>query len=99
MIFKLNLLNILSTQIQKISHMSFRKRPDDIRQRIIRFIGDRCMRPAGEKEIQIHMESLAEEINESRLNVSKALNSLNDEKLIELHRGGIFIPALEKLLM
>ena len=99
MIFKLNLLNILSTQIQKISHMSFRKRPDDIRQRIIRFIGDRCMRPAGEKEILIHMESLAEEINESRLNVSKALNSLNDEKLIELHRGGIFIPALEKLLM
>jgi DNA-binding transcriptional ArsR family regulator len=98
-IFKLNLLNILSTQTQKITHISFRKCPADIRQRIIRFIEDRCMRPAGEKEILIHMESLAEEINESRLNVSKVLNSLNDEKLIELHRGGIFIPALEKLLM
>ena len=99
MVFKLNLLNILSTQIQKISRTPFRKCPDDIRQRIIRFVEDRCIRPAGEKEIIIHMESLAEEINESRLNVSKVLNSLNDEKLIELHRGGIFIPALEKLLM
>jgi CRP-like cAMP-binding protein len=98
-IFRLNLINLLSTQTQKVNHVLWRKRPADIRQRIIRFIESRCMRPAGDKEIQIHMEALAAEINESRLNVSKELNSLDSEHLIELHRGGIHIPALEKLLM
>lgn len=98
-IFRINLFNMFTTQTQKMIRQSWRKRPTDTRQRIIRFIENRCIRPAGDKEIQIHMETLADEINEGRLNVSKVLNRMDKEGLIQLHRGGIYVPALEKLLM
>lgn len=98
-VFRINLFNLLTTQTQKVMRRTWRKRPKDTRQRIIRFIENRCLRPAGDKEIQIHMETLADEINEGRLNVSKVLNTMEDEGLIKLHRGSIYIPALEKLLM
>ena len=42
---------------------------------------------------------LAEEMNDSRLNVSRVLNSLQAEGFIELHRGRIEIAQLERLLM
>ena len=45
------------------------------------------------------MTRLAEELNDSRLNVSRALNMLQGEGLLELHRGRIEIPQLERLLM
>ena len=45
------------------------------------------------------METLAKELNDGRLNVSKELNRMSDEGLIILHRGGFVIPALERLLM
>ena len=41
---------------------------------------------------------LAQELNDSRLNVSRVLNQLQYEGLIELHRGRVVIPQLERLL-
>jgi predicted transcriptional regulator len=45
------------------------------------------------------MERLAEEVNDSRLNVSRVLNRLQTMGLLELHRGRIEIPQVERLLM
>ena len=45
------------------------------------------------------MERLAEEVCDSRLNVSRVLNRLKDAGMLELHRGRIEIPQLERLLM
>ena len=44
------------------------------------------------------METLAQDIHESRLNLSRELNSMNEEGLIRLSRGKIEIPALENLI-
>ena len=44
------------------------------------------------------MERLALELNDSRLNVSRVLNQLQYEGLIELYRGRIVIPQLERLI-
>jgi Mn-dependent DtxR family transcriptional regulator len=44
------------------------------------------------------MERLAEELNDSRLNVSKALNQMQRDGLIELHRGRVVIHQLERLM-
>ena len=96
-IFKINLLNILSAQIQKQQQRNYRKSPTELTERIIRFIADRCLRPAGHIGVKIKMTQLGKEINESRLNVSKALNALQDQGLIILSRGHIEIPQLEKL--
>lgn len=99
MIFRLNLLNIISTLLQKMERQPWRHKPDDLRQRIVRFVEGHCLRPAGEKHIYIKMRLLATEINDSRRSVSCALKDLQAEGLVSLRRGEIEIPALEKCLL
>ena len=43
------------------------------------------------------MEDLATIVNDTRNGVSKALNSMQDKGLLELHRVEIVIPPAEKL--
>ncbi len=97
MIFRLNLLNIISTQSQRLQQHLWMPYPKDLRQRIVRFFLDRCLRPAGEKTFVIKMVRLAQEVNANRLKVSVTLNQLQTENLIQLSRGRITIPQLEKL--
>ena len=44
------------------------------------------------------MERLAEILCETRLNVSKSLNEMQNAGLMELHRKEIIIPSLKKLI-
>ncbi|MBR1447958.1 MAG: Crp/Fnr family transcriptional regulator [Prevotella sp.] len=99
LIFRLNLLNLLSTQSQRRGHLGWRRTPTELRQRIVRFLLDHCLYPAGPKMVYILMEQLALELNDSRLDVSRALNAMQADGLLLLHRGRIEIPSLERLLM
>ena len=96
-IFRLNLLNIICTQTQRLTHIPWRVGAQTIREKIFRFLETRCLRPAGEKQLCIKMERLATEIHESRLNVSKELNALATQGLIVLKRSSIYVVALERL--
>ena len=96
-IFRLNLLNIISTQGQRIARLPWHPKPKDIHSKIIRFFISHCQRPVGTKSFNIKMETLATEIGESRLNVSRELNRMHDTGLIQITRGIIHIPAIEKL--
>lgn len=98
-IFRLNLLNIICTLSQRSDRQMWKLRPKGIRHKIARFIEERSLRPAGEKIVNIKMERLAEEISESRLNVSKALKAMNDEGVISLRRGEFCVHAFERMLM
>lgn len=57
------------------------------------------MKPAGTKTVHIKMDRLAEELNENRLNISRELNKMQDEGLLQLKRAIIHIPSLERLIM
>jgi diadenylate cyclase len=70
-----------------------------LRDRLIRFLTQHCVYPAGPKTFYVLMERLAEELNDSRLNVSRVLNQLQYEGLVELHRGRVVIHQLERLIM
>lgn len=98
LIFRINLLNLLATHTQKLLHRPWRRAPQSLRERIVRFISDRCVYPAGAKTIHIRMTQLAAEVGDSRLDVSRALNSLQDDDLLRLHRGIIEVPQLERLI-
>lgn len=98
-IFRLNLLNIITTQTQKITHKWWLAKPTDLRRRIVRFFESHCRKPAGAKTIHIKMERLAEELNDNRLNISRELNKMQSEGLLQLKRAIIHIPSLEKLMM
>lgn len=97
-IFRINLLNFISAQTQKMSRRALRVPPRNIEELIIRFFEARCVRPGGEKIFRIKMTRMAKELNDSRLDISKALNNLEAQGLLRLQRERIFIPALEKLL-
>ena len=93
------MVNLFATQTQKLLMQPWRRCPQSLRERVIRFFVQHCTYPAGHKTFCILMERLAEELNDSRLNVSRVLNQLQEERLLELHRGRIEIPQLEHLLM
>ncbi len=97
--FRLNLLNLLSTLAQQRGRRPWRRVSVPLTDRIARFFIDHVHYPAGRKEVHILMERLAVELNDSRLDVSRALNDMQRRGLVELHRGRIVIPSLERLFM
>lgn len=96
-IFRLNYLNLLSNRIQVAHQKLWNNRMGTLNEKLWNFLYSRCQRPQGEKVLQITMEDLARLINETRINVSRALNKLQEEGAIQLRRKAIYIPAIEKL--
>lgn len=97
-IFRINYLNILSNRCQVLSRKLYDNQIGTLKEKFADFFLLRCTRSEGEKKLLITMEDLAKQINETRINVSKLLNELQNKQLIELKRKEIYIPAFEKLL-
>lgn len=98
LIFRINLFNRLATDSQKLSGALWKRKPANIEDKLLNFFVTHVAYPAGHKAFYITMQTLADEISNSRLNVSQLLNRLNQKGLIALSRGKIDIPHLEKLL-
>ena len=96
-IFRMNLLNIVSTKAQKGTKSLWISPASSLEQNIAAFIAERCIYPKGQKTIDIKMKRLAEELNDSRLDVSRALKNIQAKGLVSLSRGKIMVPDLEKL--
>lgn len=73
------------------------QQPSDIRQQFVNFLRLRCLTQAGRKVLRITMEDLAQELHQSRLNISHMLNALQRDGLLTMSRGIITIPQLETL--
>lgn len=99
LVFRLNLLNLLATESQRLQHRAWRSVPKTLRERLTRFFFSRCLYPAGPKTFYILMQQIADELNDSRLDISRALNQMQRDQLLTLHRGRIEIPMLERMLM
>lgn len=97
--FRLNYLNLLATTGQQRNRRFWRKPPQSLEQRIAFFFIDHCLYPAGKKEFRILMKQLALNVNDSRLDVSAVLNEMQKKSLLQLSRGRIVIPSLERLFM
>lgn len=99
LVFRLNMLNLLAAESQRLRHHAWRTAPRTLPERITRFFFSRCLYPAGPKTFHILMQQMAKELNDSRLDISVSLNKMQAEGLLTLHRGRIEIPMLERLLM
>lgn len=97
-VFRINFVNIITSRLQKSYAREWLATPQDMSRRIINFIFRHCIYPSGEKLVTIKMDRLAAEMNERRIEVSKALHAMNAAGTIEWRRGKIHITALEKLL-
>ncbi len=96
-IVRTNMLNIVCTRMQKLSAESRLFVNKSVRTKIIDMIKTLSLSPRGEKLLQIKMEVMADMIGETRLNVSKELNALCDEGLINISRGEIVVENIENL--
>ena len=96
-IFRINYFNLLSALIHKKDALLQLHCNQTVTQKIIQFLQRQFADCNGECEISIKMTVLANYINETRLNTSKALNQLEDAHILELKRGLIVIPDLKKL--
>ena len=99
LVFRINMLNLMAANTQRLRHRAWRSAPQSLRDRITRFFFSRCLYPAGPKTYYILMTQLAAELNDSRLDISHALNAMQADGLLTLYRGRIQIPMLERLLM
>lgn len=97
-IFRLNYMNMVSNRAQMLHGRLWETTDGHLEAHIARFILNHAERPSGRKALKIKMEELAEMVNDTRSGVSKALNNLQAEGLVELHRGEIIIPDAGKLM-
>jgi CRP-like cAMP-binding protein len=98
LVFRLNLLNIFATQSQKLLRQQWHRPPATLAERIVRFLRQHCIYPAGPKTFHILMTRLADEVGDSRLVVSRVLNQMQRDGLIILRRGIIEVAKMEKLI-
>lgn len=96
-IFRLNYMNIISNRSQNMYARLWEKTPVDIEDKIVCYILRHSEKPVGEKVMKIKMDDFAHCVDDTRLNVSRSLNNLQEMNLIELRRKEIIIPDAAKL--
>lgn len=99
LVFRLNMLNMMATEAHRLAHHPWRTCPKTLRERLIHFFFAHSQYPAGSKTFYILMRQLADLLNDSRLDISQALNEMQTDGLLSLYRGRIEIPMIERLLM
>lgn len=97
-IFRLNFLNLLSNSTQTAYRKLWNTHVGTMNEKLVNFLRMRCLRTKGAKVLQISMEELAKLIGETRINVSRLLNEMQDKGLVQLRRREIFIPEFEKMI-
>lgn len=97
-VFRLNVINMFSSRIYRSEKWLWRDYSGDTAHRLIYFLQSRCLYPAGEKTVDISMACLADQINDTRNNVSRALGEWHDRQLILQKRRRIIIPFFDKLI-
>ncbi len=96
-IFRINFMNIVSSRAQMLHKRLWAEAPTQVEGKIIHFILTHSEKLSGQKSMKVKMEDLARYLDDTRLNVSKALNALQDDNLLTLHRKEIVIPELSLL--
>lgn len=97
-IFNLNYLNIVSNRAQTANIKLWNSHIGSTREKLMNFLTLRCIIPYGKKTLYITMEDMASLIDDTRINVSRALNELQEKGIITLSRKKIIINDLTKLI-
>ena len=97
-IFRINLLNMLCSQVENLHERLWAIAPHDLEGRMVLFVQSLCATPQGTKVLRCKMEDLAALLDETRLNVSRILNKWCGEGLIEMHRKEFVIHDMADLL-
>ena len=96
-VIHINLTNHYATAIQRQWQRQWTAADPTLRARILDFLTTHTTTPEGPKRFSLTMATLAKILNDSRLNISKQLNTMQREGLLTLARSTIVVPAIERL--
>ena len=97
-VFRINVLNTLSTLVARQRQQQWTPAPTSLKGRIVQFLRTRLQRPAGPKSFQVNQRTLGNYLGEDPRYVSRALHALQQQGLLHLGRGIIAVPSFENLL-
>lgn len=97
-VFRINVLNTLSTLIARQRQLQWLPAQQTLEGRIIHFMRTHVQRPAGFKSFHISMQTLGAYLGEDYRYVSRALHTLQDKGLLRLGRRFIEVPAFENII-
>ena len=97
-VFRLNVLILLTTQQFRQSQPQWLPAPETLCGRIVAFMRQHVMRPAGPKVFHISQQQLGKYLGEDYRYVGRALTQLEREGLIAKGHRAIVIPSFETLL-
>ena len=97
-IFTMNFLNLISRRVQLQNSLAWQDAPSELEGQIARFVAVRSETLSGDKKLKIKMEQLASQLGTTRINISRALNKLQEEGLATLNRGEIHFHRFEELI-
>lgn len=97
-VFRINVLNALSTLSARQRQLQWMPAPATLEGRIVRFLRHHVQRPAGNKHFDITLRILGAYLGEDYRYVSRALHALQDKGLLRLGRRFIEVPAFENII-
>lgn len=97
-IIRTNMLNLACNLMQRQTSRLMQGEKQTVTDKVIEFLSRYCTIQKGTKHFKIKMDTIAEMICETRLNVSNALKSLAQENLIMQQRNGFKVYDFAKLL-
>lgn len=97
-VFRLNLLNLLTSTIARRQQLQWLPPATSLDGRIVAFMRQHVNRPAGAKRFQISLPVLGAYLGEDPRYISKALHRLEDRGLVRLDRRLIEIPNFELII-
>ncbi|MBP5628746.1 MAG: Crp/Fnr family transcriptional regulator [Bacteroidaceae bacterium] len=97
-VFRYNMLNLLTTRIQRSNHMLWASHEHDTLARFIALIKRNFTYHGGPKQIDGGMVALAHMMDDTRIHISDMLNYLQEKGLVVLARKRIEIPHLENII-
>lgn len=97
-VFRFNLLNMLTTRIQRCQQVLWLPEDENIERSFVLLCRRNFFYPAGLKTVEGGMVALARMMDRPRIHVSNMLNNLAQQQLVSLGRKKIIIPRLEKLI-
>jgi CRP-like cAMP-binding protein len=97
-VFRLNVLNLLTTSAVRRDHLNWLPAPNTREEHIIHFFRTHVQRPAGHKRFNISQKVLGRYMDEDYRFIAQSLRKMQDLGWLTLGRRCIDIPTFERLI-
>ena len=97
-VMKTNLLSMVCNKLQTANQALQLPISNDLETRVIRYFSNNMLTKTGRKSIRVKMNTLADAVDATRLNISKVLNDWQEKNLVKLGRGMIEIPDFSAIV-